>query len=151
MRAVSTDRRLEAIAGPPLVLVNAPHVEEGVPQGSTVIFAGLWAPAPSNDALGQQTATGLGGAFAYVSRDTPTWGAYNRPIENRLVRIDEGNLFIVTALKTSDASQDTALGRHPALSGFSWAGPMAGAIYDRTLTEAEALAVARSLSLSLSG
>lgn len=149
MRASSVDRRLEAIAGTPDLTASAPTVI-AAKAGMTIVFAGQWAPAYNGRGSNSQMLFHTSGNefFVYAAESTAEWGAYNLPDGGRL--IESGKFIAWARLTTTDISALLGIGRHAWVLHYPWRGAFQASAYDRALTDAEALAVARHLSLSLS-
>jgi len=146
MRASAFDTRLEAIAGKPYLAVTAPLLTDAAAAG-TAVFAGL-KPSPDNHRVAIQNRSGAG---------SPSVNLYWISGGETLSRLGATVLASepVTAGYASITESRLGLGRGNSAVQY-WDTPFMGVAYDRVLSDAEAVRVARwlarrlSLSLSLS-
>lgn len=138
MRAVVADRRLEAIAGPPLVSTTTPTYG---PRGASafVVFAGVLGGSGVQVAI--QCRTSLGTPEVNLNRQV-TATLNSGTVLATVHEVRPG----VLAASAPVTHGDLGLG----LGGYSqpWQGAFRAVTYDRVLTSSEAFRVAAWLSLS---
>lgn len=155
MRSTFTDRRLEAIAGSPVVVTSEPirwnATSLPVMTTGTVLFAGVYEYNPNEPSSGQAAiivrddAKGIPDTYIYLRKDPPE-RLSNFPGDQRgnSGQIWWGWLHIPTNVGT----RNIGLGSHQIVTtgAYNWIGSMRGAAYDRLLTPEQAMAVIRSLT-----
>lgn len=133
------DRRLEAIAGPPVMRGSAP-ARTTLALGSMIIAVGLWVFDPA--AVHQRLFSAAGSSVG-VMNDGETW--YRAGV-SQFGRT--GSVFY--AYGTTTAVAAVGLGTSQSgIPGYDWTGPFRAVAYDRALTDAQAMAVVRHLAAQL--
>ena len=145
MRSSCVDRRLEAIAGAPVMQVAAPTRVPLPPVGTTVIFVGRYQYS-ADITSGRQMTISANPQYGYITGVPPEWITV-LPASQRGI---EGSLVWAWVIVQSNTAANLGLGSHATLGSYSpWVGAMRAVTYNTALPAALIMRVVRWLAQQL--